>query len=98
MDTGNYMANQMDDLITNGLKQKDELEIAKQKMKDYRDLFGNELTRKDLIDEAKNIIDLDSILNTESAPIFNKRGFLSKRSNGKLIRIPYHPCHPYPYH
>ena len=40
---------------------KEELEIAKQKMKDYRDLFGNELTRKDLIDEAKNIIDLDSI-------------------------------------
>lgn len=40
---------------------KEELEIAKQKMKDYRDIFGGELNRKDLIDDAKNIIDLDNI-------------------------------------
>lgn len=40
---------------------KEELEIAKQKMKDYRDIFGGELCRKDLIDEAKSVIDLDDI-------------------------------------
>ena len=40
---------------------KEELEIAKQKMKDYRDIFGGELNRKYLIDDAKNIIDLDDI-------------------------------------
>jgi hypothetical protein len=37
------------------------LEDAKQKMKEYRDYFGGELSRADLIDEAKNIIDLDDI-------------------------------------
>lgn len=39
----------------------EELEIAKQRMKDYRDLFGGELNRKDLIDDARNIIDLDEV-------------------------------------
>lgn len=40
---------------------KQELETAKQKMKEYRDIFGGELCRKDLIDEAESIIDLDDI-------------------------------------
>ena len=39
----------------------EELNTAKQKMKDYRDIFGNELNRKDLINDAKNLIDLDEI-------------------------------------
>lgn len=43
---------------------KEELEIAKQKMKDYRDFFGGELNKKYLIDEAKNIFDLEDILNS----------------------------------
>jgi hypothetical protein len=40
---------------------KEQLEIVKQKMKDYRDIFGGQLNRSDLIDDAENIIDLDSI-------------------------------------
>jgi hypothetical protein len=42
---------------------KEELEIAKQKMKDYRDIFGGELSRKDLIDDANSIFQLETILN-----------------------------------
>jgi hypothetical protein len=41
----------------------EELEIAKQKMKEYRDFFGGELNRKDLIDDADSIFDLETILN-----------------------------------
>ena len=40
-----------------------DLETIKQKMKDYRDIFGGELNRKDLIDDAKSIIDIESIIN-----------------------------------
>ena len=40
---------------------KEELDTAKQKMKNYRDIFGGELNRSDLIDDAKNIFDLDRI-------------------------------------
>lgn len=41
----------------------EQLENAKQKMKDYRDIFGGELHRKDLIDDADSIFDLETILN-----------------------------------
>lgn len=41
---------------------KDDLEKAKQRMKEYRDIFGGELNRKDLIDDADNIFDLETIL------------------------------------
>ena len=42
---------------------KNEFEEAKTKMKEYRDFFGGELSDKHLIDDAKNIIDLETILN-----------------------------------
>ena len=42
---------------------KDDLEKAKQRMKEYRDIFGGELNRKDLIDDADNIFDLETIFN-----------------------------------
>lgn len=37
------------------------LELVKQKMKDYRDLFGGELSKSNLINDAENIFDLDYI-------------------------------------
>ena len=43
--------------------EKEELETIKQKMRDYRDIFGGELNRIDLLNDAKSIIDLESILN-----------------------------------
>jgi hypothetical protein len=42
---------------------KEELENAKKRMKEYRDIFGGELSRKDLIDDADSIFDLETILN-----------------------------------
>jgi len=48
---------------------KEQIEIAKQKMKEYRDIFGNELCRKDLIEDAKSIFDLEDILNYQSSYI-----------------------------
>lgn len=42
---------------------KEELENAKKRMKEYRDIFGGELNRKDLIDDANSIFDLETILN-----------------------------------
>jgi len=42
---------------------KEEFETAKQKMKEYRDIFGGELNKKYLIDDAENIIDLEHIIN-----------------------------------
>lgn len=41
----------------------EELETAKQKMMNYKDLFGGELNNKHLIKDAKNVIDLENILN-----------------------------------
>lgn len=38
-----------------------DIEAIKQKMKDYRDIFGGELNKKHLIDDAKNLLDLDDI-------------------------------------
>ena len=38
-----------------------DLKIAKQKMKDYRDFYGGELSRKDLIEDAKSIFDLEDV-------------------------------------
>lgn len=40
-----------------------ELNEIKQKMKDYRDLFGGHLNMYDSIDEARNILDLNEIIN-----------------------------------
>jgi hypothetical protein len=42
---------------------KEELENTKKRMKEYRDIFGGELNRKDLIDDADSIFDLETILN-----------------------------------
>ena len=42
---------------------KEDLENAKKRMKEYRDIFGGELNRKDLIDDANSIFDLETILN-----------------------------------
>lgn len=41
----------------------DDLEKVKQRMKEYRDIFGGELIRTDLIDDTYNIFDLETILN-----------------------------------
>lgn len=41
---------------------KQELETAKQKMREYRDFFGGELNKSHLINEAKNRLDLDDII------------------------------------
>ena len=40
-----------------------ELETAKQKMREYRDIFGGELSKSHLINEAKTRLDLDYIIN-----------------------------------
>lgn len=42
----------------------EELQEIKEKMKAYRDIFGGQLNRSDLIDDAKSIIDLESIVNS----------------------------------
>lgn len=41
----------------------EELKKAKEKMKEYTDFFGSELRDKNLIDDAKDIIDLETIIN-----------------------------------
>ncbi len=41
----------------------EELKEAKEKMKNYIDIFGGQLSNKHLIDDAKNIIHLDNIFN-----------------------------------
>jgi len=40
---------------------KENLEKSKQRMKEYRDIFGGELNGKQLIDDANNIFDLENI-------------------------------------
>jgi hypothetical protein len=41
----------------------EELKKAKEEMKKYTDYFGGELRDKNLIDDAKNVIDLETIFN-----------------------------------
>lgn len=41
----------------------EELRIVKEEMKKFTDLFGGELRDKHLIDDAKSIIDLETIFN-----------------------------------
>lgn len=42
--------------------QESELNEIKHKLKEYRDFFGGQLNRYDLIDEACNVLDLEKIV------------------------------------
>lgn len=90
MDTGNYMANQMDDLISNGLKQKDELDEKMQSIsnKDLIEKASEELSKL-CKTGAKSFTMRVPVTENDTDMIFSEliRRFKAKTNEEELLKI-----------